>query len=444
MKVDIVTIFPQFFDVLDISLLGKAKDKGILDIEVHDLRTWTTDVHHTVDDTPAGGGAGMVMKADVWGEALDHLLDKTAVRPVLVVPTPAGKTLTQAKCNDLAKADQIIIACGRYEGIDSRVVWHYKAQGVEVYEFSLGDYVLNGGEVAAVTLLEAVGRLLPGMVGNEQSLVEESHGEAGILEYPVFTRPVQWKQQVIPAVIISGHHRKIERWRRDMAIWRTAQQRPDLLEKISAAQIDVVDIAVLPWMGWLIDTTDKLQKFKLVPLNQIDDAQIKTLYQAYTKETGFKSPVIDETKSLNLAIQMADGQLVGFVCVAGIDSSSTSEISTPINVIISKAYTGQADYAEFSLAHLPIGLCNSVKEKNAININEVDQTVDKVCSLVVHAIYVFPAWRRRGIARAVCALALYILYKKYNLAPQVLVQVLEGKLDKSTKRFLRRIGFKFF
>ena len=185
MRIDIVTIFPAFFDVLDVSLIGKARDRGILDMHVHDLRDWTHDRHRTVDDTPYGGGAGMVMKPEPWGEALDALLTADAV---LLVPSPAGELFTQ-RHRALARATKrhLVFACGRYEGIDQRVVDHYAAHG-RVRLVSLGDYVLNGGEVAAMAMVEAVSRLVPGVVGNPESLVEESH-EDGLLEYPSYTKP---------------------------------------------------------------------------------------------------------------------------------------------------------------------------------------------------------------------------------------------------------------
>lgn len=199
-RFDIVSVFPEFFEVLNLSLLGKAQERGIVEIRSHDLREWTNDPHRTVDDTPAGGGAGMVMRPDIWGKALDELIGEAdgssagndddatlASATVLAIPTPSGRQLTQRECERLAaSAQHIVIACGRYEGIDSRVAEHYASRGVEVFEYSLGDYVLNGGEVAAVALIEAVGRLLPGMVGNPESLVEESHGAAGAARVPGF------------------------------------------------------------------------------------------------------------------------------------------------------------------------------------------------------------------------------------------------------------------
>jgi tRNA (guanine37-N1)-methyltransferase len=224
MRVDIVTIFPAFFDVLDVSLIGKARDRGILDMHVHDLRDWTHDRHRTVDDTPYGGGAGMVMKPEPWGEALDTLLSDDAV---LLVPSPAGEQFSQAMARELAEEKHLVFACGRYEGIDQRVVDHYAERG-RVRLVSLGDYVLNGGEVAAMAVVEAVSRLIPGVVGNPDSLVEESH-EDGLLEYPSYTKPAVWRGHEVPPVLLSGNHGAIAAWRRDQSLERTRANRPDLL-----------------------------------------------------------------------------------------------------------------------------------------------------------------------------------------------------------------------
>lgn len=224
MRIDIVTIFPAFFDVLDVSLIGKARDRGILDMRVHDLREWTHDRHRTVDDTPYGGGAGMVMKPEPWGEALDEVLTPDAV---LIVPSPAGELFTQRMARDLADESHLVFACGRYEGIDQRVVDHYSARG-RVRLVSLGDYVLNGGEVAAMAVVEAVSRLVPGVVGNPESLVEESH-EDGLLEYPSYTKPPVWRDHEVPAVLLSGNHGAIAAWRRDQSLERTRRHRPDLM-----------------------------------------------------------------------------------------------------------------------------------------------------------------------------------------------------------------------
>ena len=230
MRCDLISIFPDYFAPLRLSLVGKAIDGGLVDVRVHDLRQWTHDRHRTVDDTPYGGGAGMVMKPEPWGEALDELVP-AAQRPLLVVPTPFGRPFTQALAVDLAAREWLVFACGRYEGIDARVV-DYAATRMDVLEVSLGDYVLNGGEVAVLAILEAVVRLLPGVLGNPQSLAEESHGAEldGRLEYPVYTKPAQWRGWEVPAVLLSGHHGQVAAWREEQSRSRTRQRRPDLLD----------------------------------------------------------------------------------------------------------------------------------------------------------------------------------------------------------------------
>lgn len=229
-QIDVMTIFPDYFTTLAVSLIGKARDAGALAINVHDLRDWTADRHRTVDDTPAGGGAGMVMRADIWGKALDDVL--TAPESILIIPTPGGQPfsqeIAQEFANEVAAGGQLVIACGRYEGIDSRVSAHYGGCG-RVREISIGDYVLNGGESAAMVMIEAIGRLVPGVVGNPESLVEESHSGDGLLEYPVYTAPADWRGLPIPAVLRSGDHAKIAQWRKTQALRRTAYVRPDLL-----------------------------------------------------------------------------------------------------------------------------------------------------------------------------------------------------------------------
>ncbi|MGH3459781.1 tRNA (guanosine(37)-N1)-methyltransferase TrmD [Aeromicrobium sp.] len=229
MRIDIVSIFPAYFEPLALSLPGRAQQTGLLDVAIHDLRRWTHDVHRTVDDTPYGGGAGMVMKPEPWGDALDAVATDDAV---IVVPTPAGEPFTQAGGERLSRERHLVVACGRYEGIDQRVI-DYAETRWRVEEISLGDFVLNGGEVAALAIIEAVVRLLPGFMGNPESLTEESHGTAsslgGLLEYPVYTKPASWRGYDVPDVLLSGHHEQIAAWRREQARARTAERRPDLL-----------------------------------------------------------------------------------------------------------------------------------------------------------------------------------------------------------------------
>jgi tRNA (guanine37-N1)-methyltransferase len=228
MRIDIVTIFPSFFDVLDLSLLGKARQSGLIDVRTHDLREHTHDRHRTVDDTPDGGGAGMVMKPEPWGEALDAIVGDGASDALLVVPSPAGEPFTQALARELAAEEHLVFACGRYEGIDQRVVDHYAGR-MRVRLISLGDYVLNGGEVAVMAMIEAAGRLVPGVVGNPESLVEESH-EDGLLEYPSYTKPASWRGLDVPPVLLSGNHGAIAAWRHEQQVERTRRVRPELLD----------------------------------------------------------------------------------------------------------------------------------------------------------------------------------------------------------------------
>ncbi|KJL17284.1 tRNA (guanosine(37)-N1)-methyltransferase TrmD [Microbacterium azadirachtae] len=229
MRIDVVSIFPSYFDGLTLSLLGKAQSTGILDLRIHDLRDWTHDRHRTVDDTPYGGGAGMVMKPEPWGLALDQLAAGAdgGPRPTIIFPSPAGEVFHQSTARELADREHLIFGCGRYEGIDERV-FEEAAELGEVRLISLGDYVLNGGEVAVMAMVEAIGRLIPGVVGNPESLVEESH-EDGLLEYPSYTKPSVWRDREVPPILLSGNHGAIAAWRREQQVERTRRRRPDLL-----------------------------------------------------------------------------------------------------------------------------------------------------------------------------------------------------------------------
>jgi tRNA (guanine37-N1)-methyltransferase len=225
MRIDAISIFPEFFDVLDISLLGKAKAQDLLEVKIHDLRDFTDDKHRTVDDTPFGGGAGMLMKPEPWGLALDSIISSETI---VIFPSPAGELFKQATAQELSGAKHLVFACGRYEGIDQRVV-DYAASKAKVRLVSLGDYVLNGGEVAAVAMIEAIARLIPGVIGNADSLAEESHSE-GLLEYPSYTKPASWRGLEVPEILLSGNHAEIAKWRKAKALERTQQVRPELLD----------------------------------------------------------------------------------------------------------------------------------------------------------------------------------------------------------------------
>jgi tRNA (guanine37-N1)-methyltransferase len=249
LRLDVLTIFPDYLQPLGLSLIGKAREQGLIDLRVHDLRDFTHDRHRTVDDTPYGGGAGMVMRPEPWGEALDHVVADGADAagpggvPHLIVPGPGGVPFTQAMARELAAQPWLAFACGRYEGIDERV-YDEARERMPVSVVSLGDYVLNGGEVAVLAMVEAVARLIPGVIGNAGSLVEESH-EDGLLEYPVFTKPPLWRGRGIPEVLLSGHHGRIARWRRDERLRRTALHRPDMIGRLDPASLDARDREVL-------------------------------------------------------------------------------------------------------------------------------------------------------------------------------------------------------
>jgi tRNA (guanine37-N1)-methyltransferase len=256
LRIDIVTIFPDYFQSpLGVSLIGKAAARGDIEFGVHDLRRWAPDVHHTVDDVPFGGGPGMVMKPDVWGDALDEVIGPDAAGARLVVPTPSGVPFTQQTAARYAGQPRLIFACGRYEGIDGRVAVEMRTR-MPVDEVSIGDYVLAGGEVATLVMLEAVGRLLPGVLGNACSAGDDSFGGdpgqagamRGLLEGPVYTRPRTWREREVPDVLLSGNHAAIARWRRDLALRRTAAHRADLIAALR--DLDRRDREVLAEAGY--------------------------------------------------------------------------------------------------------------------------------------------------------------------------------------------------
>ncbi len=232
MKIDVISLFPEYLDPLNLSLLGKAQEQGLVQVAVHDLRNWATDPHRSVDDTPYGGGPGMVMSPVVWGGALDAIREQASVNPVLLIPTPSGQPFDQVLAASLARVDHLVFACGRYEGIDSRVGMHYSAskQWQQVREVSIGDYVLAGGEVATLAMIEAITRLIPGVLGNPKSVIDDSFSRLdSLIEGPVFTKPLIWRGLEVPEVLRSGNHGLIDQWRQDQAQTRTEQFRPDLL-----------------------------------------------------------------------------------------------------------------------------------------------------------------------------------------------------------------------
>jgi tRNA (guanine37-N1)-methyltransferase len=265
MRLDVLTIFPEYLAALDVSLVGKAAKSGLLDIHLHDLRDWTHDRHRTVDDSPYGGGAGMVMKPEPWGEALDAIAPVDgASQPRLIVPTPAGRPFTQELAYELAAEPWLVFACGRYEGIDARVA-SYAGERMRVDEVSVGDYVLNGGEVAVLVMVEAVARLLPGVIGNPESLAEESHSGDGLLEYPVYTKPPSWRGYDVPDVLLSGNHGLIADWRHEESVRRTAERRPDLLAA---------------WGDAVAGKDDAASQVRLLPATVEDAGELYTLQLA--------------------------------------------------------------------------------------------------------------------------------------------------------------------
>lgn len=389
MRIDVVTIFPDYLRALDLSLIGKAIDAGKLQLGIHDLRDWTQDRHNTVDDTPAGGGAGMVMRPDVWGKALDQVLalpltaapvaeptyladaqsvpaapapdplaapsplaasaettesGKTAPhgaqeplhRRVLVIPTPSGQVFTQRVAEELADADQLVFACGRYEGIDARVAEHYQSAGYQVRELSIGDYVLNGGEVATLVMVEAIARLIPGVIGNPTSLIEESHAASGLLEYPVYTRPVSWRGLELDPDLLGGNHKLIARRRRDQALTRTATRRPDMIARLNPATLDRADRALLAQLGWAALDGEHFERIKLRPARAeeiealvqlgratfpdacpafLSDDDVQAFMDATFTPEQVASWVNSDDAALVVAERVASGQLLGYVLV---------------------------------------------------------------------------------------------------------------------------------
>ncbi len=271
MRLDVITVFPDYLAPLDLSLIGRARAAGIVELAVHDLREVTTDRHRTVDDTPFGGGAGMVMTPEPWARCLDSVVEEgrragSSGPPRLIVPTPTGQPLTQRLAGELAGEPWLVFGCGRYEGIDERVI-DWAREAMPVTEVSIGDYVLFGGEVATLVICEAVLRLVPGVLGNPDSIVEESHSD-GLLEHPVYTRPATWRGRPVPPVLLSGDHAAIARWRGDQQRLRTAQRRPDLLAADGCLRAQAGDLP-----------TD-LPGLRLAAAVQADAAELLTLQRS--------------------------------------------------------------------------------------------------------------------------------------------------------------------
>jgi tRNA (guanine37-N1)-methyltransferase len=229
MKIDVVSVFPTYLEPLKLSLIGKAINEGLIELAIHDLRDYTHDKHKTVDEPPYGGGPGMVMKAEPWGEAIDGLVNPETI---LVIPTPSGRPFTQELAQEYSQTKHIVFACGRFEGIDSRIGQYYSST-IRVDEVSIGDYVLAGGEAAVLVIVEAAARLIPGVLGNSESFIDDSFalGEmAALIEGPVYTRPPVWRELAVPEILLSGDHEKIANWRLAQARNKTAEIRPDLVD----------------------------------------------------------------------------------------------------------------------------------------------------------------------------------------------------------------------
>lgn len=429
MRFDIVTVFPEFFSSLDLSLVGKARERGLIAVQTHDLRDWTTDVHRTVDDSPFGGGAGMVMKPDVWAEAIDDVVgaahgetpgtNEVPARTVLAIPTPSGAPLTQGDCWDLAEADHVIIACGRYEGIDARVADYYRGSGMEVFEYSLGDYVLNGGEVAAIALVEAVARLVPGMVGNPESLREESHGEHGLLEYPVYTRPTTFRGHDVPAVLTSGDHGKVARWRRDRALERTDARRPDMLAALTPDQLDKKDRAKLAELGWVVGEDGPLA----VVVDEAQPAEAEAVSQLAGRLFPHACPP-----------DMKPEDVADFVAKNLSERDFAQYIADPNHLVLVARVDGQI--AGYSLAIIP----EARQVHEGAPAAALADGADEPLLVYLSKMYIEPQWRGKGLFDILIRDTLEAITAAVD-APEIFVWLGTNIGNKRAIRAYKRAGF---
>ena len=463
MRFDLLTIFPQYFDALDLSLIGKARAAGELSAHVTDLRDYAAGKHRSVDDTPTGGGAGMVMRPDVWGRAIDRALAQPLIsaqsaegaqapaagqlrapRRVLAIPTPAGTPLTQRHLEDLAGADQIVVACGRYEGIDARVAEHYRSRGaepmdsaadsadaagvageepaVEVFEFSLGDYVLNGGEVAALALVEGIGRLSPGVVGNPASLDEESHSTSGLLEYPAYTKPRDWRNLGTPPALLSGDHARIARWRRDRALERTAATRPDLVAALDPADLDARDREVLALAGLLAPPLSGAVHFRVATES---DAEAVSALAARTFPDACPPEVTPEDVEVFVREQLSPRAMAAYIADPG-SLVLVAEVAAPARGLGAEPKSGQSpgELAAYTLLQrtCPPNLGRAPADAGYLSKCYTDQR-----------------YRGSGVTAAILTESLTVARDLWDLGAVALATHIGNK---RAARFYRRSGFR--
>lgn len=418
MRIDLLSIFPDYFAPLGVSLLGKAGEHGLVDLRIRDLREWTHDRHRSVDDTPYGGGAGMVMMPSVWGEAIDEVFEEAETggqsdRRVLAIPTPSGVPLTQSMAQDLTNATQLVIACGRYEGIDQRVAEHYREAGFEVLEYSIGDYVLNGGEVAALVLVEAVTRLLDGFMGNPDSIVEESYSQ-GLLEYPAYTKPRSWRGLEVPEVLLSGDHGAISRWRRDRSLERTAARRPDLLASLNPEELDSSDLELLAGLGFLL-REGRTHELKIRSA-QIGDADALSAIAARTFPDACPSELCQEAIEAFVAAELSEKSFAGYLC----DPQRYR--------ILLALVEGEA-----------VGYTLTLFGEDALDEALVRKGRIEKGDAYLSKCYVDSTWRGSGLASALLEAAVRDAAEKSH-APRIVVATNEANLR--AQRFYKKHGFK--